>query len=65
MKLSEYRKETQISQAGLARKLTDFAGRYVCPRTIGHWELGGMPGKFWREKLRLFTSGKVTVVDFE
>jgi hypothetical protein len=65
MKLAEYRNDIRISQAALARKLTDFAGKYVCPRAVGHWELGGMPRKFWREKIRAFTGGRVTAADFE
>ena len=65
MKLADFRKTKNLTQALLAQQLTEFAGRYVCPRTIGHWELGGMPRRFWREQIRLFTSGLVTAADFD
>jgi hypothetical protein len=65
MKLTDYRKTKGLSQALLAKKLTDFSGRYICPRTVGHWELGGMPRKFWREQIKLFSGGQVTAADFD
>jgi transcriptional regulator with XRE-family HTH domain len=65
MKLIEYRKQLHLSQAQLAEELSRFSGKYICPRTVGHWELGGMPRKFWREQLRLFTGGQVTPTDFD
>ena len=65
MKLADFRSTKNLSQALLAQQLSTFAGKYVCPRTVGHWEQGGMPRRFWREQLKLFSGGQVTASDFD
>lgn len=64
MKLKDWRAEKGISQAKLAQLLCAYAGKKLAPRTIGHWELGGMPRRFWRDAVREYTGGRVRANDF-
>ncbi len=64
MTLKEWRAKNKLSQATIANHLSEFAGRDLAPRTVGYWELGSVPRRFWLEAVREFTGGKVTPNDF-
>ena len=64
MTLKEWRSKRRISQAKLAKLLAAYAGRRLAPRTVGHWELGGMPRRFWRDAVLEYTGGQVRASDF-
>ncbi len=64
MKLKVWRTKHDVSQAELAKRLAAFAGKRLASRTVGHWELGGMPRRFWRDVVREYTGGQVTANDF-
>lgn len=73
MKLKDWRKKKKLSQQQLAEKLEDFARAQHPDRssdiklrqtTLGYWERGTVPRKFWLSIVSEFTKKQVSADDF-
>jgi hypothetical protein len=71
MKLKEWRKKRKLSQEALAKELEDFArkkhgaaAKGLGQTTIGYWERGTLPRKWWLAVIAEFTKGQVDASDF-
>lgn len=69
MILKDWRKKERLSQVKLAAALVNHAQEIGEPkklkqRTLGNWELGVMPRKFWLNVIASFTKNEVTANDF-
>lgn len=71
MKLKEWRKKSKLSQQALALKLEAYAlehypenAKPLRQTTVGYWERGTLPRKFWLTVVSDFTNRKVTADDF-
>lgn len=71
MKLKEWREKNKLSQESLAWDLEEFARekhgektKNLHQTTLGYWERGTLPRKFWLGVIFEFTKGKVAPGDF-
>ena len=71
MQLKEWRKEKKMSQVELAAALQDYVRsqkgqpeKKLRQSTVGCWEQGTLPRKWWLQVIKDFTKGKVTPGDF-
>ena len=70
-KLEEWRKKRKLSQDEMAQALEGFArdkypaaAKKLGQTTLGCWERGTLPRKFWLSIISEFTKGQVTAGDF-
>lgn len=71
MKLKEWRKKRNLSQNDLSLALEAFvkakcgeAPKRVKQTTLGYWERGTLPRRFWLGIITEYTKGQVTADDF-
>lgn len=72
MNLKDWRKKRKLSQAALASRIEAYAlqkfpdgWKKLKQTTVGSWERGTMPRKYWLKVIRQYTNGRVTSNDFE
>lgn len=71
MLLRDWRKKRGLSQTECAARLKEHADkiypddkRDLSQTTLGYWERGTMPRKFWLTAIQDFTNQRVTADDF-
>lgn len=71
MKLKEWRKKRKLTQEALAEAIQGYArenhptiAKPLSQRTLGHWESGTVPRKWWLNIIKEFTNGQVSANDF-
>jgi transcriptional regulator with XRE-family HTH domain len=73
MQLKEWRKKRDLSQSDLAEKLEAFARakdpenpkpKRLRQTTVGSWERGTLPRKYWLNAIKEFTKEQVLATDF-
>lgn len=71
MTLKEWRKKKKLSQQELAQELESFArvrhpdiDRKLRQTTLGYWERGTLPRKWWLSLIAAYTKNQVTAADF-
>lgn len=71
MKLKDWRKKRKLSQQALAEQLEAYAkekhgnaAKSLRQTTLGYWERGTLPRKWWLAIISEFTKGQVDAADF-
>ena len=71
MKLKDWRKKKKLSQQALAEALEAYAREHYADSakklrqtTLGYWERGTLPRKWWLGIISEFTKGQVSAGDF-
>jgi transcriptional regulator with XRE-family HTH domain len=72
MTLKEWRKKKKFTQQTLAEALEAFArdkfptssAKNLKQTTVGYWERGTLPRKWWLSVIKEFTNGQVSPGDF-